>query len=262
MTCTSEKATLSKLSSPTKPVRCSMLPDPVLRGEHHIQSSTASSEPVQLYTFAGSGASGGSTLLGSGSSSLGASSISFERTIRNVLVVAAFGATVTFATDPAVATALAPTDLEIPDEGASAARASLGNFRDTGEANSLASIVRLLDEEPLEDGVTHRAERDLAAHIDQFGAANPARHFADLDSPSRAASLLRLFGRSEKIERDERQALLAWGLESPSVEVRDAAIQAAENWEGEELLSLLRRHHEPVPWLASYMACVIRDLGG
>jgi hypothetical protein len=232
----------------------------VLRGERYLQGSTASAEPARVHHFSGTGDSGAPPLLESGSSSLGASSISFERTIRNALVVAAFGATVTFATDRAVASALAPSDLEVPDHGASAGRQSVGTYRDTGEANSLAALVRALDEEPIEDGVTHRAESALAAHIDQFGVTNVTRHFAALSPPSRAASLLRLLGRSEKVGRDERQGLLASGLASTSVEVRAAAIQAAENWEGEELADLLRGHHEPIPWLASYAANVVRDL--
>ena len=50
------------------------------------------------------------------------------------------------------------------------------------------------------------------------------------------------------------------GLAKNSVEVRDAAIQAAESWGDSELIEVLKAHSETEPWLRQYLNDVIDDL--
>jgi hypothetical protein len=237
--------------------------DPLFRAGRHLQGSASSGELVGLHAFAASGSQPADTLLDKSANSLGASNLSFERAFKNSAVVLAFASTATFATDAAFANALAPTGLEVVGEHRSSViEQPIDRETVAAERRSLASIVSALDEEPIEDGITHRAQHALVEHINEFGTVGFASYVAALFPAARAASLLRLFGRSEKIGTELHKALLAWGLASTSVEVRDAAIQAAENWGDDDLIGLLSRHQEPVVWLGSYAARVVRDLGG
>ena len=45
------------------------------------------------------------------------------------------------------------------------------------------------------------------------------------------------------------------------VEIRDAAVQAAELWGDREILLVLKSHSEPESWLRDYIFDVIDDLG-
>ena len=44
--------------------------------------------------------------------------------------------------------------------------------------------------------------------------------------------------------------------------MRDAAVQAVESWEDTTCVDLLRRHEEPVDWLADYIRNVLADIAG
>jgi hypothetical protein len=57
-----------------------------------------------------------------------------------------------------------------------------------------------------------------------------------------------------------RTCILRQTLRSPSVEVRDAAVQAAELWADSDSLRCLREQRETTPWLADYIKKVVRDL--
>lgn len=134
--------------------------------------------------------------------------------------------------------------------------------RDTAESRALAGILSALDEDPIEDGVTHSAESALNSYVSRFGSLSIAHQFLAVTPSARAAAFLRLLGRCTNLAPGERRSFVQWGLASDSVEVRDAAIQAVENWEDGALIDVLRRHAEPVAWLAKYTASVVRDLGG
>ncbi len=47
---------------------------------------------------------------------------------------------------------------------------------------------------------------------------------------------------------------------STSIVIRDGAIGALERWGGQDAIDILKEHKEPEPWLAKYVAGVIRDL--
>lgn len=50
-------------------------------------------------------------------------------------------------------------------------------------------------------------------------------------------------------------------LANNDLEIRDAAVQAAESWTDIEVLEVLQGHSEKVPWLREYVDSVIEDLG-
>ena len=57
-----------------------------------------------------------------------------------------------------------------------------------------------------------------------------------------------------------RAGLVHGGLASDDIELRDAAIQAAESWGDPGLQQILAAHSEPVSWLDEYRRGVIDDL--
>ncbi len=130
----------------------------------------------------------------------------------------------------------------------------------------LAAELRASFEElPVEDGVVHPAERIIAKALVQAGDRQATRWLkefcVDVSQPTFAASVLRCLARLGCVGSESwRAGLVRDGLTKDSVEMRDAAIQAAESWGDSELLEVLRAHSEPVPWLQQYLSDVIEDL--
>jgi len=111
------------------------------------------------------------------------------------------------------------------------------------------------EREPVVDGFKHSVEDPL----DALPWANFGEEMLTLLVASPFfQSFLILLGRLE-IPQLLRVQLVQIGLASPSLDVRDAAIQAVENWGGESLVNLLRGHTESVPWLSQYLEQVIQD---
>lgn len=129
-------------------------------------------------------------------------------------------------------------------------------------------LVRILLDDPIEDGVKHRGESWIEASLRR----NPleckdwlsrmlVEHYKTRTSLS--ASVLRCVGRLE-------YALVGrWGLQvvddalhHVDVEVRDAAIRALEKWGGHESVRILRRHRDAEEWLNDYVRQVTLDLSG
>ena len=153
-----------------------------------------------------------------------------------------------------------PIALEQRTPPPSPPRSFVFRFGNSGRT-AMAEILRQLAEEPIEDGVAHPAEQSVEKYLRTHGDQHVAQALKSL-SASEAASLARLLGRAENVGARMREQVLAWGLASSSVELRDAAIQAAENWGDARLAPLLRAHLDDVPWLAKYAADVARDLEG
>ncbi len=119
--------------------------------------------------------------------------------------------------------------------------------------------------EPLEDGMPHPAEdmiREALQLADQWDVLNSLRAVVlDSDSSSFAASVLRCLGRQPfpgvpSWRADFVQSALA----SNSLELRDAAAQAAEQWGDSAMREVLEGHSEPVRWLRDYILEVIQDI--
>lgn len=122
--------------------------------------------------------------------------------------------------------------------------------------------------EPIEDGVTHPAERV----IDEALCADSAECQDWLSQvlvetyktrPSISASIVRCIG------RQEYDRVGNWGmrvvddaLQNSDAEVRDAAICALEAWGGSVAIQMLRRHEDTEDWLNAYVQQVIVDLSG
>ena len=155
-------------------------------------------------------------------------------------------------------------------------------------------VARLAEEfeaRPLEDGTAHPAERIVAEHLDSLACEAPDRLMDELEAKHGAdfcASLVQCLGRCEippsvaltilsvalsptavggAVNAQNldswtlwKQQLLAHCLASKDIVVRDAAIQAAEDWEDPAMYSILSSHVERVPWLRDYLSSVTADL--
>lgn len=233
--------------------------EPVIPHRLEAQGSVSSLDLRGVHAFAGSGAAGGASFMGLRSSSLGSSPLSFERAAKTAAMIVAFGSTATFSVHPHFAASLVPQTLEVPGEAAT--RTEVVDAEDSAAVKeSIAAISRELDDAAIEDGVTHRAEQRVTMHVAAFGDEGLLDAVRHNESPARAAAFLRLLGRSSRVSRHLHGELVSWALASASVEVRDAAVQAVENWADRTLASQLRAHGEPVAWLRDYAANVVRDL--
>ena len=121
------------------------------------------------------------------------------------------------------------------------------------------------DTESLEDGMYHPAEQVIEEALksgeDQH-VLEPLRALSlDTAKPSFAASVLRCLGRQKSPGTDSwRTGLVRDGLAVDDVQIRDAAVQAAEWWGDRGIRDVLKAHSEPVAWLRDYIRDVIDDL--
>ena len=124
-------------------------------------------------------------------------------------------------------------------------------------ANLRASFL----EEPVEDGVTHEAEKILGDAVRHLGRERTLERLFEMctdDSAAAfAASALRCLGRLEKgVPPKWQEKFVLGGLRSADFEIRDAAVQAAESWGSGNLMDILMSHDEPESWLADYISKV------
>ena len=135
----------------------------------------------------------------------------------------------------------------------------------------LAEFQRALTEAlaaaPVEDGVSHRGEgiiQEALRSVPTEAILAWLRSLVlDPGHPGLGAEVLRLVSRNAEIGPAAWwRHLLQGALASGDVELRDAAIQAAETWSERGLADPLKSHREPVPWLREYMEAVVSDLEG
>ena len=119
--------------------------------------------------------------------------------------------------------------------------------------------------EPVEDGMNHEAENTLARALEQ----EPEEYLlpwleefsTDENNPAFASSVLRCLGRLPLPGTPAwRTSLIASALTKDDVEIRDAAIEAVEQWEELPLIHVLKAHQEETKWLRDYIQGVISDL--
>lgn len=139
--------------------------------------------------------------------------------------------------------------------------ATAQQFLDDLDAQLRASF----HEEPVEDGVTHAAEDILAtALLDNtyFGILDwISQATRETSSPTHSASILRCLGRlNVDLSTTWKAEIIENALRTDDVEIRDAAVQAAERWGDKPLIEILMAHDEPEDWLAEYIDEVISDL--
>ncbi|MCY3669203.1 MAG: hypothetical protein OXH81_26400 [Gemmatimonadetes bacterium] len=120
--------------------------------------------------------------------------------------------------------------------------------------------------DPLEDGMSHPAEEiigEALRSMEDKPILDWFRTFSlDAERPSFAASVLCCLGRQTLPGTDSwRAELVKAGLDMDDVEIRDAAVQAAESWGDRSLVDVMKAHREAEPWLREYIENVISDLG-
>jgi hypothetical protein len=125
-----------------------------------------------------------------------------------------------------------------------------------------ATIRAAIDAEPVEDGYSHPLEEILEdVLIRRPESADWVLAAISEGQRCESSALLRCLGRLESPGSETwRSELIAAGLRSPEVEVRDAAVQAVENWDEDSLKNLLRQHDEKVSWLDEYIRQVAGNL--
>ena len=121
------------------------------------------------------------------------------------------------------------------------------------------------DAEPLEDGVTHPAEQIIEGFVRNARDAPDRLAELALDdaSPAFAASVLRCLSRVAGVgSANWRANLVRDALGSRETQMRDAALQAAEEWGDPSLRPILRSHvsREPVTWLRVAAQDVIEEM--
>ena len=136
----------------------------------------------------------------------------------------------------------------------------------TVETARLEARLRIVfEDECVEDGVAHAGEGvigDALRSPRQDEILDCLRSLAlDTQNPVFAASVLQCLARERQPgSADWRGGVIRDALRADSLEIRDAAILAAESWGGEEAIKVLRSHVEPVDWLRDYVEDVIEDL--
>jgi hypothetical protein len=125
---------------------------------------------------------------------------------------------------------------------------------------SIEALFGVIGDEPVESGMDHPAASAVARFAMEH--ADDLRRAFELAGryPGLQSSLLLLLGRTRDIAGAVQVDLVRAGLANTSVAVREAAIQAAEEWAGPSVLCALQAHTESEAWLARYLAQVIQDL--
>lgn len=127
------------------------------------------------------------------------------------------------------------------------------------------TLYAAFDSEVLEDGMDHPAN-DILENALGPGAELPllawlSKVSLDAGRPSLAASMLRCLGRqTDPGTAVWRADLVRQALVVKNVQIRDAAVQAAEHWADSDLISVLEGHDESEQWLAQYIDMVVNDL--
>ena len=140
------------------------------------------------------------------------------------------------------------------------------SFEDRERVQLVNKLLTSFEAEPLEDGMDHPAERIIRNLLenrenqyvlDLFGTIS-----LDVAHPSFAASVLRCLGRQPHPGTVSwRTTLVRDALTINDIEIRDAAIHAAELWSDDEMRSVLEQHSEPEPWLRDYISDILADMG-
>ena len=127
-------------------------------------------------------------------------------------------------------------------------------------------LIAAFEAEPFEDGMAHPAEGVIAAALD---SEDPDAVLGwirgvclDSSRPALAAAVLLCVARQPEAGTGAwREELVRGGLAVEDVEVRDAAMQAAEHWGDAGFVRLLSGHAEQIGWLEEYRQGIVDDLG-
>lgn len=159
------------------------------------------------------------------------------------------------------------TGINLPHRPGGKTRHNLNSMRGltAKQAQLWNHLHAAFEADPLEGGTSHPAEQIIAKALrspEDRKALDWLGSFSlDPERPSFAASVLRCLGRQESPGTNSWRAnLVRAGLDVDDVQIRDAAVQAAESWGDRGLAEILRSHRETEPWLRRYIMDVISDL--
>ena len=121
--------------------------------------------------------------------------------------------------------------------------------------------------EPFGDGMDHPADQIIEDALRSSGSQGVldwvSAFSLDRERPNFASSILRCLGHQIHIGTPAwRAQLVRNALATDDIEIRDAAVQAAESWGGREVVNVLMLHNEPESWLQEYILEIIDDLQG
>ena len=119
--------------------------------------------------------------------------------------------------------------------------------------------------DPVEDGMYHPGEEIIEKALGSKESPRVLEWLKDLSldprHPSFSSEVLRCLSRQiHPGTAAWRAELVRDALAMDDIEVRDAAIQAAESWGGVQIRSVLNSHRESESWLREYIGDVIDDL--
>lgn len=125
------------------------------------------------------------------------------------------------------------------------------------------SLYAAFETEPFEDGMDHPADGIIADALssgdEQSILAWLRERSLDAGRPGFAASVLRCLGRQYDPGTEAwRAALVRDALAVDNVQIRDAAVQAAEQWADPGLIDVLASHRDTEQWLAEYIDMVVK----
>ncbi len=128
----------------------------------------------------------------------------------------------------------------------------------------IKTIISLL-EEPIEDGMTHPADRYLRQRLNENSnnLNELTSWYWDNKNAPYVSDVLRLIGRLEKnIIEKEGIKIMNDALKSSEVGIRESAVSALENWGGQDAINILLDYvnSEKTKWLKNYANEVIKDL--
>ncbi|MDE3001309.1 MAG: hypothetical protein OXU79_19710 [Gemmatimonadota bacterium] len=137
---------------------------------------------------------------------------------------------------------------------------------DRARARLATNLYAAFEDEALEDGMYHPAERIIEEALQSTERERVLESLRELSldatNPSLSADVLRCLARQEHPGSALwRTELVRDGLAMDSAEIRDAAVQAVEWWGDRDLRDVLQSHNEPVHWLRDYIREVIEDFG-
>lgn len=134
------------------------------------------------------------------------------------------------------------------------------------QAVLITKLDAAFEAESVEDGMDHSAEdiiEEAMLSTEEPRIFEWLQDFClDASRPNFAASVLRCLARQPKPGTTSwRTELVRSALDMEDAEIRDAAVQAAEYWGGQDIRNVLEAHNEPLRWLQKYIMDVIEDLG-
>lgn len=104
---------------------------------------------------------------------------------------------------------------------------------------------------PVEDGKEHPAEKVMRSLLEEGVDLDPMLHYSDV---------IRILGRLE-VMPSFRKKIVEKGISSPNLEIRDATIEAIEQWGDVSFVALLNTYvDKEASYLTDYARTVAEDL--